>query len=1335
MAVRLSHPPERLVGRFQLLRRIARGAVGEVYVARELGTQRNVALKRLLPSQKRPLGALFRAEYHTLARLRHPSIVTVFEFGVEAGLPYYTMELLDGEDLGETAPVPYDVACRYLRDVASALSLLHAQRLLHRDISPRNVRRTRSGRCKLLDFGALASFGVPSNLAGTLPFLSPEAWQGAVLDQRSDLYSLGALAHWLLTGSVYSSVHQTLLIDAPRRDLPEIPSALKALVMSLLESDPAKRPTSAAEVILRLNAIAELEPDNTPEVAQSYVTSSRFVGREQELSELGQQLLRLQRGAGGAVLIEGAVGTGKTRLLQELALMAQTQGLTVVRGSAARTGNRPKLAQQLYRSLQRAMPESFEQLPPQDQAEFAALESETGGQTAPLRDDADAAARLHWALGRYFLGAEKRGPYVLLIDNLELADEFSSAFVAALARHSELCAILVVVTASPLPTARRPASIQALSRFAHRLSLRDLSRGMTFALCGSLFGDVPNLERLASCLHQAAHGNPGLIIELSHLLLQRGAVRYVDGAFVLPQGEVRDLFPSDVTTARLLRLESLSEQARACCGLIAVCRDSVPLSRCLLLCEGTAEDILCMLDEAVRAGILIFDRHTIRYAQEALRQAVRASISPAHAQKIHRSLAELILAEDRDSAWSQLEAGWHLAHTDSALSGAHMIAQVAPGLIEAGVALSGVISAAEKGLQVLEASHQSLAVRLTLRTALTRAAYLYDYRLAERYGADTADELYRLTYFRVVNRARPRAVRSVLFYSVMLVATLRNLFQGKATRGPNAVVALTYLGRTLSSLLALRAMQLDSVSAKALLSRMEPLCLSPASFPGRASYLACRAFALGPLGRESELHAALQDALAAINDKSFARLTPSQRRDLRTGLLLSDGLNECFRLGGPALSRADALARHDWQIAHAAALRIRLTYYAVRGMREEVERYRRLLDLHGIQGGTTWQVEWFAVPIEGMASALFGDIVSARHDLDRLERLSDELPSLRPMRDMVRIACHYRQGDFRRAVEAGEAFIKQHPPRSMIGWATGYAAVAASLCELGEADKARKLADEAIAQVPEADREFVIMYGPLGIEQAVAYAVLGDASVMNELMATWGARCEQAGEHSLLLMVHEGRARAARLTNDSEKLFEALHDLAETASRAKSRSVRLLAQRMAQDALRAAGRHGAPVTAFDMALGATALAPEPGPSPSAPEARAPNPLRTLVRESGLSAAYLFVADAHDVQLVSACVEELPSHFGELLSPTAPTDLSARLRDELPWIHAPRQSERAPAAKLVSWAGQAYQLLALSRASGTHKALLVLASTGFERAHSTLSAALLDQLAQAAFTAT
>jgi serine/threonine protein kinase len=174
--------------------------MGVVYRVRDRVTGQLQAMKRVSASGSRQAVDAFELEYHVLASLDHPRIIRVYDYGVDLSGPYYTMELLEGQDMRRAAPLLFRRACLYLRDVATSLALLHGRRLLHRDLSPSNVRLTPDGHCKPLDFGALAPFGVSSNVVGTPPLIAPEALNGGSLDQRTDLYALGALAYWMLTG-------------------------------------------------------------------------------------------------------------------------------------------------------------------------------------------------------------------------------------------------------------------------------------------------------------------------------------------------------------------------------------------------------------------------------------------------------------------------------------------------------------------------------------------------------------------------------------------------------------------------------------------------------------------------------------------------------------------------------------------------------------------------------------------------------------------------------------------------------------------------------------------------------------------------------------------------------------------------------------------------------------------------------------------------------------------------------------------------------------------------------------------------------------------------------
>src|SRR5215471_7184337 len=165
-------------GRYHLVRELGRGGVASVHEARDAVSGRRIALKRILArgetlDDRRAL-ELFEREFHTLAQLVHPRIVEVYDYALDDAGPFYTMELLDGGDLQQLVPIDWRRACSIARDVCSALSLLHSRRLVHRDVSTRNVRCTNDGLAKLIDFGAMLPMGPSKVIIGTPPYVSPE---------------------------------------------------------------------------------------------------------------------------------------------------------------------------------------------------------------------------------------------------------------------------------------------------------------------------------------------------------------------------------------------------------------------------------------------------------------------------------------------------------------------------------------------------------------------------------------------------------------------------------------------------------------------------------------------------------------------------------------------------------------------------------------------------------------------------------------------------------------------------------------------------------------------------------------------------------------------------------------------------------------------------------------------------------------------------------------------------------------------------------------------------------------------------------------------------------
>jgi len=255
----------RRLGQYQLVRCLGSGGMGEVHLAEHVLLKRPCAVKLIRPERAGDPAALalFEREVRATAALTHPNTVQIFDYGYTPdGTFYYAMEYLVGPTLAEVVerhgPLPAGRAVHVLRQVCGALAEAHTAGLVHRDVKPANVVLcTRGGRrdvAKLLDFGLVLTadrLAEDGRIAGTPAYLSPEQAAGrADLDGRSDLYGVGALAYFLLTGRPPFSGRSTEKLLAAHRyeppwpltDLrPDVPADLEAVVLRCLAKEPAGR--------------------------------------------------------------------------------------------------------------------------------------------------------------------------------------------------------------------------------------------------------------------------------------------------------------------------------------------------------------------------------------------------------------------------------------------------------------------------------------------------------------------------------------------------------------------------------------------------------------------------------------------------------------------------------------------------------------------------------------------------------------------------------------------------------------------------------------------------------------------------------------------------------------------------------------------------------------------------------------------------------------------------------------------------------------------------------------------------------------------------------------
>ncbi len=276
---------QKVFGRFEVLSCLGAGGMGQVYKVRDMNLDKTLALKVLhAHAREDNLLVRFQNEAKTASRLIHPSIATVYDFGLSAdGVPYMAIEFIEGETLAEVleaGPLPIDLFLSIFADVADALECAHRNGIIHRDIKPGNImiveREDGSFDTKVVDFGLAKNVGATAGgveqrtttaLTGTPLYMSPEQSRGEPATARSDLYALGCVMYEAIAGQppfVGKNAVETLLLHQNAKPRPlrsllreQFSSGVLSIIDQLIAKNPEDRITSAAEVAQLLDAEIE----------------------------------------------------------------------------------------------------------------------------------------------------------------------------------------------------------------------------------------------------------------------------------------------------------------------------------------------------------------------------------------------------------------------------------------------------------------------------------------------------------------------------------------------------------------------------------------------------------------------------------------------------------------------------------------------------------------------------------------------------------------------------------------------------------------------------------------------------------------------------------------------------------------------------------------------------------------------------------------------------------------------------------------------------------------------------------------------------------------------
>jgi len=283
--------PQKL-GKYNIVGKIGKGAMGEVYKGHDPVLNRFVAIKIIAETlgTDTDLVERFKREARNAAQLNHPNIITIYDFVEEEGHLYMVMELLEGQDLKELiksgSPVTMEQILSIMEQIADGLGFAHSRGVIHRDLKPANIHLSKNGQVKILDFGlvheASSDMTKTGQVMGTPNYMSPEQVQGLRVDPRSDIFSLGAVFYELLTRKKpfsADSIHATMfkVVQGDREPLGQythLPKPLVGMVDRALDKDPEGRFADASALRDHLRALRR-------EVMRGKDAESTFTGGEE----------------------------------------------------------------------------------------------------------------------------------------------------------------------------------------------------------------------------------------------------------------------------------------------------------------------------------------------------------------------------------------------------------------------------------------------------------------------------------------------------------------------------------------------------------------------------------------------------------------------------------------------------------------------------------------------------------------------------------------------------------------------------------------------------------------------------------------------------------------------------------------------------------------------------------------------------------------------------------------------------------------------------------------------------------------------------------------------
>jgi tetratricopeptide (TPR) repeat protein len=659
--------------RYRLDTEIGQGGMGTVFRAHDNVLDRDVAVKLMSGTRLGTEGrSRLLVEAQTVAKLKHPNIVTVYDAGEFENQPYVVMEYVQGVTLNEYQPDGLERIIEIARQICAALQHAHEQNIVHRDLKPENVIIEPDGSTRLMDFGLAVSTATRMTedgvISGTVFYMSPEQAFGYEVTPQSDLYSLGVILYELTTQQLPFEAEDALAVITqhihapvvpPRAKNEQIPIQLNDLILSLLNKEPHDRPKSASEVSSLLEEVSMLKAGEAP-IQELYVLDrivrGRIVGRQKEFAEARHLWHKAAAGQGQILLISGEPGIGKTRLMREVITHAEVSGGHALIGDCYAESNAPynAFAQIIRQALNRFSQNGFEipdsvlddllKLTPDQRYQYPQV------QPNPILDPETEQLRLFENVVTFCNLLSDESPLLLVVEDVHWGDSGTLKMLHHLIRRTQKQPVMILVTYREIELKKsRPFNELLLElnrqRLGRRMKLNRLDREQTREMLAAIFAEHITPEFLDGIYHET-DGNPFFIEEVCRTLVESGAVYFADGQWDRPEDMAELEIPQGVQIAVETRLSQLPQEQQEILSMASILGREFDFET-LMKALNVDEDTLIEALEAAEEAQMIEEidgkgEVTFSFVHALVPSAITESVRTLRRRKLHRQAAQAI---------------------------------------------------------------------------------------------------------------------------------------------------------------------------------------------------------------------------------------------------------------------------------------------------------------------------------------------------------------------------------------------------------------------------------------------------------------------------------------------------------------------------------------------------------------------------------------------------------------------------------------------------------------------------------------------------------------------